>query len=279
MALFSFLSSSKSESTSSAFSSPIVTKHNTNTNTNTNHNNPAKSIKNSRVDLNEIYRNNRRCYDIESGMRDGRWRMASFRVTVQLAEIIYDKWEKENNINSTGNQNNAENNAENQRININNGRQQFSNYVVGFVMRVGPSSVTLLHALLYILKLRSIYPRARGEPGCAHRLFVVALLVATRYLNDRRVLVKATPTAWSMLSGVFSGPELARMESEFVTFLRGNLFIGMAEVERCIEELLIGDSGDGNFGPIVPGSIDWVELISVKAKKVPNQLDENSIVP
>lgn len=188
--------------------------------------------------------------------------MASFKATQQIAEIIFRSWE-------ISDPKQPEHRAR---------KQQFSNYVVGFVMRVGPSVATLLHALLYTLKLRSIYPRARGEQGCAHRLFVVSLLVAARYLNDRQLLIKPSHSTWSTLSGVFTSPELYRMEVEFVTFLRGKLYFGHVEMERNVEELFFED--DEEMGMIVPGSIDWLELISVKTKGQKDIVDsEESFVP
>ena len=216
------------------------------------------------VDLDEIYRNSRKCAEIENKLKEGRWRMASFKATLQVADLIFTNWE-------ISDLKQPDNRAR---------KQQFSNYVVGFVMRVGPCVATLLHALLYTLKLRSIYPRARGEQGCAHRLFVVSLLVAARYLNDRQLLIKPNHSTWSTLSGVFTSSELYRMEVEFVTFLKGKLHLGHSEIERNVEELFFEE--DGEMGMIVPGSIDWLELISVKSKSKGQKeiLDsEESIVP
>lgn len=147
-------------------------------------------------------------------------------------------------------------------------------------MRVGPGVGTLLHALLYTIKLRSIYPQARGEQGCAHRLFVVSLLAATRYLNDRHVLIKPNHATWSGLSGVFTAPELHRMEAEFITFLRGKLFIGYAELEHNVEDLFFNNTNEGDqMGSVVPGSVDWFELISVKSTGKDYRNETDSQVP
>lgn len=201
------------------------------------------------VNLEEIYRNGRRCVILDRGLKEHKWRMASFRATLVVAETIFSNWESDSKP-TTGDSD------------LRSRKQQFSNYVVGFVMRTGPSVVTILHALQYTLRLRSIYPRARGEKGCAHRLFVVALLVSARYLQDHQVLIKPNHTTWATLSGVFTAPELLRMEVEFVTFLRGKLYIGAAELDRCIEENFFFD--DSEMGNLVPGGTDWLELISVK---------------
>ena len=194
--------------------------------------------------------------------------MASFRATLQAAEIIFTNWEET----TTATSNTTNNQQQRAR------KQQFANYVVGFVMRVGPNVATLLHALLYTIQLRENFPCARGEQGCAHRLFVVSLLVSARYLNDRQVLIKPSHDTWSTLSGVFTAPELERMEIEYVTFLRGKLFIGHAAMERCVEEHFFDSVHQDEMALIVPGSVDWLELISVKSKSF-DQSDAESLVP
>lgn len=223
-------------------------------------------------ELEEIYRISRRCSQIEQNLKGKKWRMANFRATVQVADLIFSQWESASATSSS-------HNDYRQR------KQHFANYVVGFVMRIGPCVATLLHGLIFCLNLRQMYPQARGEPGCSHRLFVVSLLVATRYLNDRQVLIKPNHASWSALSGVFTAMELERMEIEFVTFLRGKLFIGMSEVEKCVENLfvtILSDAGQTDYGSIVPGSVDWLEMISVCTSKSSNARSndtQDAIVP
>ena len=218
----------------------------------------------SSEELKEIYGNSRRCGEIEKHLKQRKWRMASFRATIQVADLIFSQWELA---------------SPNRDALYRQRKQHFSNYVVGFVLRVGPSVATLLHGLLYCLRLRKLYPQARGEQGCAHRLFVVSLLVATRYLNDRQVLIKPNHTTWSSLSGVFTAPELERMEMEFVTFLRGNLFIGWLDMHKIVEDHFGLSEGRMDLGCIVPGSVDWMELISVAAVKSSASPEEDALVP
>lgn len=269
----SFVNSlSSPRSQSSVFSSPIPFKRAKSLNENRpilKRQKSAAPAENLTVDLDEIYRNNRKCPEIEKNLKQRKWRMASFRATLQVAEIIFSRWEPETK---------AESDIETRREGPSHRarKQQFSNYVVGFVMRVGPSVATLLHALLYTLRLREIYPRACGEKGCSHRLFVVSLLVAVKYLNDRQILIKPSHSTWSSLSGVFTSPELERMEMEFVTFLKGKLFIGAGEMDRCVEEMFF-DNEEGSL--VVPGSVDWLELISIKAKVQDDQRVTDGQVP
>ena len=74
------------------------------------------------------------------------------------------------------------------------------------------------------------------------------------------------------------------MELEFVTFLRGKLFIGLDEIERCVEEMIHGAGEDGGeVFNAVPGSVDWFELISVKSKEHEGisivSINKDAIVP
>lgn len=255
MIFYTILCSSRSDETSSAFSSPLP-HFNKRPKLVTLKTDQTQSVS-LEVNLDEIYRNSRKCPEIEKNLRLRKWRMASFRATLKVAEEIFKNWENES---------------------IRARNQQFSNYVVGFVMRIGPSVATLLHALIYTIKLREIYPNARGEQGCAHRLFVVSLLVASKYLNDRQLLIKPNHTTWSSLSGVFTPIELCRMETEFITFIRGKLFVGQVEMERCVEELFFDNSDEMEMSMVVPGSIDWLELISVKSKEIDKRTLE-SLVP
>ena len=147
-----------------------------------------------------------------------------FRTTVQVADLIFTRWKRRLLTRFTDR-----------------GSSISQNYVVGFVMRVGPSVATLLHALLYCLRLRQIYPQARGEQGCAHRLFVVSLLWWLRgTLNDRHVQSDRITLTWSTLSGVFTAPSLNEWKWIRITFLRGKLFVGLPEMERGVEDFFLG---------------------------------------
>ena len=60
---------------------------------------------------------------------------------------------------------------------------KFVTYFMSFVQRTRPHAFSLFLAVLFIYKLRALHPRAKGEPGCAHRLFVVALMLTMRYIE------------------------------------------------------------------------------------------------
>ncbi|KAF9955031.1 hypothetical protein BGZ72_004088 [Mortierella alpina] len=42
-------------------------------------------------------------------------------------------------------------------------------------------NLTLTLALIYVDRLKAKYPEAKGEPGCSHRLFLVAYIIAAKY--------------------------------------------------------------------------------------------------
>lgn len=176
--------------------------------------------------------------------------MATFQTTMRVASIIHETWETATSV-DCGVQ-----------------KQRFVNYVVGFVMRIGPSAVTLLHGLLYTLRLREAYPKATGESGCAHRLFVVSLLVAAKYCGDPRLLISPNYSEWSALSGVFGVEELKRMEREFLGFLKGNIGVQLGELESLIERYFLDSSRTDRA---VPGSLDLFGMICIERRRLLSQ--------
>ena len=66
---------------------------------------------------------------------------------------------------------------------------------------------------------------------------------------------------------------------EFVTFLRGNLFIGWLDMHKIVEDHFGLSEDRMDLGCIVPGSVDWMELISVAAVKSSASPEEDALVP
>ncbi len=190
--------------------------------------------------------------------------MGTFQTTMRVGQIIFELWEGHYGGDvKTKFQN----------------RQRFVNYVVGFVMRIGPSVVTLLHGLIYTLRLRSSYPVARGQNGCAHRLFVVAMLVAAKHCQDPRLLIEPDYEDWSELSGIFDVEELQRMENEFLRFLNGRICVRLSDLETIISRFILDSSV---VDRAVPGSIDLLSLICIERRqlsKTANSKDEDAACP
>ncbi|KAI7828614.1 hypothetical protein BC939DRAFT_526701 [Gamsiella multidivaricata] len=49
------------------------------------------------------------------------------------------------------------------------------------LLRIPYPNLTLTLALIYVDRLKAKHPEARGEPGCSHRLFLVAFIIAAKY--------------------------------------------------------------------------------------------------
>jgi hypothetical protein len=175
--------------------------------------------------------------------------MATYDTTVRLGQIIFEVWEGGS--------------GEGVQARFQN-RQLFVNYVLGFVMRIGPSLITLLHGLIYTLRLRSAFPQSRGQVGCAHRMFVVALLVAAKHCQDPRLLIEPDYADWSTLSGLFEVEELRNMEIEFILPLQRRLSCRLSDLETVISRCFLGDSTDR----AVPGAVDLFSLVCIERKRL-----------
>ncbi|KAI1312597.1 hypothetical protein EDD11_002943 [Mortierella claussenii] len=49
------------------------------------------------------------------------------------------------------------------------------------LLKIPHPNLTLTLALIYVDRLKAKYPEAKGEPGCSHRLFLVAFIIAAKY--------------------------------------------------------------------------------------------------
>ncbi|ORY06204.1 hypothetical protein K493DRAFT_310705 [Basidiobolus meristosporus CBS 931.73] len=123
------------------------------------------------------------------------------------------------------------------------------------------SAIALIFALIYVERLKRLHPNARGEAGCGHRLFLVSYMVASKYLQghlqarsnrsqpnhpnsqvpdaggpvSEEPMPLGSPSVlpsiilpneqWARMSGVFSTPELTRMELELLAFLQFDLHV------------------------------------------------------
>lgn len=135
-----------------------------------------------------------------------------------------------------------------------------TNFIACLLHRAGPSVVVVMLAAYYVGKLRRLFPQAHGEAGCGHRLFTVALLIAYRYHQRTGSVDSAFYCAWSNhCGGIFAAADLARMEAEFVLFLRGDLYISAGEFEYFADQVYGTVGGEGG-GQVVPHSLDIVEL-------------------
>lgn len=152
---------------------------------------------------------------------------------------------------------------------------QLSNWMAAVCLRLKPSPIIFVGALWYAHRLRRLYPVAKGETGCAHRLFCVSLMLATKYhelywvyqqrLNGRMKGQSRMelPVWWSQVTGgLFSPDELQRMEGEFIGFLGHSLYVPWEELAYFLETCLLPHDG------LVPREAELFQELGGSRKEV-----------
>ncbi|ORX82202.1 hypothetical protein K493DRAFT_190577, partial [Basidiobolus meristosporus CBS 931.73] len=86
------------------------------------------------------------------------------------------------------------------------------------------SSTTILTALQYIHRLKSYCPSAGGNRTSEYRIFTVALILASKFLDDSTY----TNKTWAEVTRI-PVRELNSMELEFLSFLDFDLFVSEKE--------------------------------------------------
>ncbi|KAG0002897.1 hypothetical protein BGZ79_002097 [Entomortierella chlamydospora] len=72
------------------------------------------------------------------------------------------------------------------------------------LLKIPFPNLTLTLALIYVDRLKAKYPKVKGEPGCSHRLFLVAFIIAAKY----RCSVELSPPVSQDLDGVDQEQEI-----------------------------------------------------------------------
>lgn len=139
-----------------------------------------------------------------------------------------------------------------------------TNYMASLLFRACTPPTIYANALFYIHRLRQRYPHAVSESGCSHRLFTVALLVATKYvemqLSRGQDVCRWSYERWACVTGgLFAVDELKKMEGEFIAFLEYELYTSYAALEYFVDVTV-----DGEVASAVPASRDWTKDISVE---------------
>lgn len=110
-------------------------------------------------------------------------------------------------------------------------------------------SDSIVHsALLLLTRLKQRYPSARGTPSSPHRLFLSALMLASKMSMDDTYSNKS----WVIVGqNMFSLSEVNRMERELFGFLNSNCYVTKDELQAwchewcgCIEEDEVDDVYD-----------------------------------
>ena len=91
--------------------------------------------------------------------------------------------------------------------------------------------VAVLLALIYLERFKQRLPASStGAHDTPHRLFFVALMLASKFLHDHTL----TNRAWSKLSGLFSVDETNKMELDFLGVVQYRLYVE----KRAFDEFL-----------------------------------------
>ena len=92
--------------------------------------------------------------------------------------------------------------------------------------------VTVLLALIYVERFKQrLPPRSSGDHDTPHRLFYVALMLASKYLYDQTL----TNRAWSKISVIFGVEELNMMELDFLSLIKYDLFVDKAMFDDFLD--------------------------------------------
>ena len=100
------------------------------------------------------------------------------------------------------------------------------------MVRTRISLKTLILALFYLERLKSLHPMCKGSEGSAHRLFLSALIVASKMLYDDTF----HNLSWAQVS-LFPLEEINKMEMEFLYFLGYRLHVDKREFDLFVEQV------------------------------------------
>ncbi|KAI8896609.1 hypothetical protein BC833DRAFT_596905 [Globomyces pollinis-pini] len=95
-------------------------------------------------------------------------------------------------------------------------------FLTNIMNRTRINTLTLITAFYYLDRLKQRHPNCKGSPGAGHRLFLAAILIASKYLYDDTF----DNCAWATVSsGLFELQQVNHMEREMLGFLDYTLFI------------------------------------------------------
>lgn len=106
-------------------------------------------------------------------------------------------------------------------------------FIAYALCRTRLSEPIVYSALLLLTRLKELYPSARGTPSSPHRLFLSALMLASKMTMDDTF----TNKSWVIVGqNIFKINELNRMERELFGFLDSNCYITKADLQAWCDE-------------------------------------------
>ncbi|RIA91224.1 hypothetical protein C1645_692906 [Glomus cerebriforme] len=96
------------------------------------------------------------------------------------------------------------------------------------------SKMTMVVGLIYVDRLKKTLPSsARGDFDTPYKIFLSAILVASKYLSDHSLQNK---TIADITDGLYTNKDVNTMERSFLGLLKYNLWVDADEVKSFLEE-------------------------------------------
>ncbi|CAO3611386.1 unnamed protein product [Mucor fragilis] len=92
----------------------------------------------------------------------------------------------------------------------------------------------LVIGLIYLERLKKNLPdQAQGEYDTPYKLFLAAMIVATKYIED---YASHAVSIYRIVAPLYTSRELNEMERSFLGVLKFDLYVDISEMDRFVEE-------------------------------------------
>lgn len=112
--------------------------------------------------------------------------------------------------------------------------RKLPHFLAYIMQRTRINTICLTTAFFYLNRLKRMQPRCKGSPGSGHCLFLVAIMIACKYLHDDTF----DNSAWATVScGLLTLEQINLMEKDVLGLLKFNLFIKHDEWHKFTQAL------------------------------------------
>ncbi|GBC03858.1 hypothetical protein RclHR1_05370003 [Rhizophagus clarus] len=107
-------------------------------------------------------------------------------------------------------------------------------FIKDITTRSKVSKMTMVVGLIYVDRLKKNLPSsARGDFDTPYKIFLSAILVASKYLSDHSLQNK---TIADITNGLYTNKDVNTMERSFLGLLKYDLWVGSDEFNSFLEE-------------------------------------------